>query len=553
MSAAVTTSAPSLSASRWLVWTRRALLAFALVLMIGHAAVYAVYALSLASFPFDYDQGEGFELNDTMLLARGEWPYRDNEEFPFYASNYPPVYHVILIPFARLFGAQYWYGRLAGFGATLLTAWLIAHAVRRATRHTPVAVLAGLAYLASNYVYHIGPLFRQHISMVLFETAAVVVIAALDALPNRRARRSRIIAALIFLLAAGFTKQLAFATCAAVFGWLALRGVRRAIAWGVVFGAVAGALFVWINAATHGQWWLNTITANVNQFIPGQYVGLLAQFTGLHGALLILAALMFVYELYFDRLSVYSVWFAAALLNSILAGKWGAGDSYFATAIAAMCILAGIFAGRSLNGLWRFPAALAKRAPRWPAPAAGFAALALFVAYGLAVVKLPLDAPLFGPLARALNIQSNTKFPNFYDSAGWTMGYATIGQIPTAQDVANGWRIVDLVDDDPRPILSEEAAFSFQSGKPVVGNPTQLLNLYNNDAYDPESLVAAIEAHEFGAVVFRARFYPPPVLDAVDRAYQIADIIPMNGYEYTVLLPDPDWNPAQEQSREVNP
>ncbi|MCC7207504.1 MAG: hypothetical protein IT323_09365 [Anaerolineae bacterium] len=543
---------PALSASRGMVWLRRGLLAAALALMLGHAVVYAVYAVSLASFPFDYDQGEGFELNDTVLLAQGEWPYRDNEAFPFYASNYPPLYHVVLIPFARLFGPEYWYGRLAGFAATLVTAWLIGHAVRRATRHTPVAALAGLAYLASNYVYHIGPLFRQHISMVMLETLAVVVIATLDDTPDRRARRLRIVAALVFLLAAGFTKQLAYATCAAVFAWLALRGVRRAIAWGVIFGAVGGAIFLWINVATQGQWWLNIITANVNQFIPGQYTGLLSQFVGLHGALLLLAALMLVYELYLDRLSVYSVWFAAALLNSVLAGKWGAGDSYFATAIAAMCILAGIFAGRSLNGLWRFPAALARRAPRGLGAAAGLAALALFALYGLAVVKAPLNGALVGPVAGALGLQSNTKFPTFYDSAGWTMGYATIGQIPTAEDAANGWRIVDLVDDDPRPILSEEAAFSFRSGKPVVSNPTQLLNLYNNDAYDPASLVAAIEAHEFGAVIFRARFYPPPVLDAVDRAYEIADVIPMNGYEYTVMLPDPDWA-ARRASQAGNP
>ena len=37
-----------------------------------------------------------------------------------------------------------------------------------------IAILAGLAYLASNYIYHIGPLFRQHISMVMFETLAIL-------------------------------------------------------------------------------------------------------------------------------------------------------------------------------------------------------------------------------------------------------------------------------------------------------------------------------------------------------------------------------------------
>ncbi len=148
---------------RGLLWVRRALLAVAAALMLFHLVVYVIYALSLAQFPFDYDQGEGFELNDTVLLSQGQSPYRNNEVYPFYASNYPPLYHVVLIPFVWLFGPQYWYGRLIGFAATLITAGAIAYAVYRQGRHRLIALLSGLAFLASNYIYHIGPLFRQHI------------------------------------------------------------------------------------------------------------------------------------------------------------------------------------------------------------------------------------------------------------------------------------------------------------------------------------------------------------------------------------------------------
>src|SRR5581483_12022776 len=147
----------------------RILLTAATALMLFHLIVFVIYSLSLAAFPFDYDQGEGFELNDTILLSQGQLPYRNNEIYPFYASNYPPLYHVVLVPFVWLFGAQYWYGRIAGFVATLIIAGAIAYAVQRETRHRPVAVLAGMAFIASNYVYHIGPLFRQHIFMVMLE------------------------------------------------------------------------------------------------------------------------------------------------------------------------------------------------------------------------------------------------------------------------------------------------------------------------------------------------------------------------------------------------
>jgi hypothetical protein len=128
------------------------------------------------------------------------------------------------------------------------------------------------------------------------------------------------------------------------------------------------------------------------------------------------------------------------------------------------------------------------------------------------------------------------------------VGYATIGNIPTASDVENGWRIVNTVKGDPRPILSEEAAFSFRANKPIISNPTQLLNLYQNNHYDPAALVNAIDNQEFGAVIFRARFYPQPVLDAVDRAYRIKEVIPMNGFQYTILEPDPTW-PSRKSGR----
>jgi len=53
------------------------LLALAAAILIGYFVIYLVYARSLLAFPFDYDQGEGFELYDAIRLARGENIYLD--------------------------------------------------------------------------------------------------------------------------------------------------------------------------------------------------------------------------------------------------------------------------------------------------------------------------------------------------------------------------------------------------------------------------------------------------------------------------------------------
>ncbi|MBC7810010.1 MAG: phospholipid carrier-dependent glycosyltransferase, partial [Burkholderiales bacterium] len=183
----------------------RVILIAAALLLLGYFVVYVVYAVNLMHFPFDYDQGEGFELVDTLMFSRGEWPYQDTEVYPFYSSNYPPLFHVLLVPFAWVFGPAYWYGRLLGFLGTLICAAAVSYAVYREGRNRWLALLAGLAFLASNTVYHIGPLFRQHMTMVMFETLAVVVLArAFDPAETTSQQRRRLLIGFALLLAAGY-------------------------------------------------------------------------------------------------------------------------------------------------------------------------------------------------------------------------------------------------------------------------------------------------------------------------------------------------------------
>ncbi|MEP7293524.1 MAG: hypothetical protein ABI835_17190, partial [Chloroflexota bacterium] len=234
----------------------RLLLGAALLILLLSLAVYVAYAANLIRFPFDYDQGEGFELVDTILFSQGRFPYLDTNVYPFYSSNYPPLFHVIAAPFVWLFGDAYWYGRLLGFLGTLVTAAAIALAVYRdggkqgERSSRVIALLSGLAFLASNTVYHIGPLFRQHMTMVMFETLAVVVLAHANEIDDPTKRRRTIFAGLALVLAAGFTKQLALATAVAAFVFLFIRQPRRAIVWGIGFALAGGIIFLWMNVAT---------------------------------------------------------------------------------------------------------------------------------------------------------------------------------------------------------------------------------------------------------------------------------------------------------------
>jgi len=526
---------------------RNLLLAVATLLLGFLLFVFVAYALNLMSFPFDYDQGEGFELIDTIMFSHGEFPFRDSNVYPFYASNYPPLYHIIAAPFVSLFGTAFWYGRMIGFLSSLIAAAAIGYAVYRAGRHRWIALLAGLAFLASNTIYHIGPLFRQHMTMVALEVLAVILLAGVNEVENRSRRRWILLLGVLLLLAAGYTKQLAAFTAIAIFAWLFVRQPRRAVFWGLGFGLAAAGIFVWLNLATDGEWWRNVIAANINRYNLDQTLGLYRLWFNLHGLLIVPAALLVIYELYFDRLSIYSIWFVVAIGVGAASGQWGAGDSYFATAIAAMCILSGIFAARTLRGEWTFPVNYLSRAFIFPlrrfAPAilaAGALLIPLiYLLYALAVFHMPTDGPLFGDLARAFNVRPNTDYA-FYDSAGRIAGgYADIGHFTTQADVDAGWRIVEQVRSAEGEVMSEDAGFSLMAGRQPVGNPTQLLNLWMNDLLDSSALIDMIDARDFGLIIFRGQLYPVEVLQAIDANYERYEIIEMNGFEYMLLRPRP--------------
>ncbi len=174
--------------------------------------------------------------------------------------------------------------------------------------------------------------------MVMFETLAVAAIAQFQ---HPRHGGRYFLLGLFFLLCAGYTKQLAVFTVVAALGFVFLRDIRRALAGGAGLALGAGGLFLLIDRATGGQWTVNIIHANVNEFDYRQTLLFLNQWLRLYPVLILLATGMLVWELFWDRLSVYSLWFVLAVGMGLLSGKWGAGPAYFTTSIAAACVMSG--------------------------------------------------------------------------------------------------------------------------------------------------------------------------------------------------------------------
>jgi len=521
----------------------RGLLTLALAALLFLFLVYLIYAAALFRFPFDYDQGEGFELWDAELLSRGEGIYLDNETFPFYSSNYGPLFPLLLAPLVKLFGPRLWVGRAFSFATTLVIGATIFWIVQRETRDRTVAVLAGLTFFAANIVYQIGPLFRLHMTMVMFGLLGIAFMARLE---DKQYGRRNLWLGLLFLLAAGYTKQLAFDAVAAAFLFFFLRRPKQSLAYGLGFAAVVGIIFMLLNSITDGQWSFNAITANANPFIPGQTQALYKQWFQLYTVIILLAAGYVLWTLYLDRISIYSLYFVIATAKGALSGKWGAGPGYFVTSIVAACICAGI--GLGLLRRWVKQRAAMEESSgsppltlrwRWSQLALGAIVPLLFLYQARLNLHLPLDHPLTRPVARLFQIpaESPHRFrQTYYDS----MGYTQLGHPPTAADISAGWKIVDWVRaaSIDGPAWSEEAMFTIWAGQEsVVTNPTQLYNLWNMSKLDVGEMIEMISEQSFGLVIFRAQFYPSPVLQAIGQNYDVVEHLQMNGFTYAILRP----------------
>ncbi len=533
----------------------------------GYFVIYLVYARALFAFPFDYDQGEGFELYDAIRLARGEGIYLDNAEFPFYASNYPPVYRLLLVPLVALFGPHLWVGRALAFAASLAIGALIFLAARRLwqpeeladgaqkSRRAPrasllrlcVPLLAALAFFAANYVYQVGPLARAHLPMVMFAFAGISCLdIGLDPRrappPAAQARYSAL--GVVLLLIAGFTKLQAVDALVAGFAYLLIRRPKWFALALAVSALVTGALVLGMNAATNGQFWLNVVLANVNEYDIAVTWQTYGQWFRLQGILIVCGALYVAWDVAraararsLRPITVWSLYFVVGSAMGMLTGKWGAGPAYLIAAIAASCVCAAGLLARIAHRIARMvegQAKFARRAPYLPALATALAALVFFLQAALNL-HLPTSGRIFGAVARAIGVADVSSYPPYpyYDSAGFTQ----LGHLLDPADAANGWAMVEMIRNAPGPVWSEEAMLTLLAGKDVVTNPTQLLNLSKNGMLDTSRMIAMIEQRAFGAVIFRALFYPDDVKEAIFRNYYWARHFRMNGFDYWVLLP----------------
>ncbi|MGE3909349.1 MAG: hypothetical protein AB7K36_08360 [Chloroflexota bacterium] len=469
----------------------------ALACLLFYLLVYVAHSANLAAYPYDLDQGEGYDLNSGWLLAQGRPIYTDNSQYPYYSSNYPPVYSVILASIVAQTGPTLAAGRLLSAAAALLTALVIAVIVYRQTGNGVASLTAGLLFISSNYVFHTTPLVRVNALALLFALGGVACCLVRGAAWTA--------GAIVLFLLALFTKQTTLDAVAAGLLALTLRDVRLGVLAGVTIGFVGGAGMLFLDTVHEGAFWLNVVVGNVNPFDVQQALDYYLNFVQLHLVVVALAAWHLVRAVRQRRVSALEIYLMLSLGLAISVGKWGAGESYFLAPIAASAVLAGL----SLAQLHR-----QGESKPW-----------LLVGIG---GLLTVQALLFshGPLYRL--------GPLFADRGAQA---SVLSRWPGQSEVSAAADLVTLLRNAEGPVLLEDPSYGLVAGKEVVGNATHLRNLYQAGAWSPDSLVDDVRERRFSWVVLDAQLYPEPVLAAIGKYYYLYETYEINGTTQQLFAP----------------
>jgi len=294
------------------------------------------------AFPYPLNYGEGPLLDQSVRLAQFQSIYRiDLGSPPYVITNYPPLFMLAQVPFVWLFGPALWYGRLISLLSVAAVALFVGLTLHTLTRDRIAAVAGGLIFPAIPYVMRWSSLSRVDSLGLALSWAGLFVVARWPE------KRWSVFVSALLLVSAVYTRQTyILAAPIAAFVWLIAQGQRRrALQTAAIAGGAGLILFALMNIFTEGGFFLNTVTANLNDF-RWERVSLNALGALLACPLLLLGSLAFL--LLTPRKDNRAWWLVAPYLvasipSAVLVGKVGSDVNYLLELSAALGLATGAF------------------------------------------------------------------------------------------------------------------------------------------------------------------------------------------------------------------
>jgi 4-amino-4-deoxy-L-arabinose transferase-like glycosyltransferase len=309
------------------------LLALALLLTLA-------YELAVLAFRYPLDYGEAMTVDLSLRLLRGQTIYpADLSRIDSIVCNYPPLFMTVQAALIGLFGPAFWPGRLISSLSTWLAAYFLARLTYRHSADRLASAVTGLIFLAFPYVLSWSSLARIDCLALGLSVTGLYFLTRADL----TWKHFWLGAAL--LLAAIYTRQsYLLALPATAFCVLLFKNWRKAFLLAGVVGGATLLLFLLLNIATGGGFYLHIIAVNLNQFSFNELrFQLTHNLAYLAWGLLLIAAAAFATKLHDRNLNILLIAFLlSAGASSLTIGKAGSNYNYFLELCAALSLAAGM-------------------------------------------------------------------------------------------------------------------------------------------------------------------------------------------------------------------
>jgi hypothetical protein len=455
--------------------------AVGLIVFLGYQSLAIPHRYSL-------DYGEAPLVDQAMRLASGKNIYRaDISQPPYHISNYPPLYVALLSISVKLFGpaSTFYVGRMLSMLCALISSVCLARIVYEITRDRFAALTASFTFLAFPFVVFWSPLLR--IDMF----ALALSLGGLSLLVTVPISFRNFIAASLLLVAAIYTRQsYALAAPLAAFVWLWTRDRPQALKLAALVGGLSLLLFLILNGWTHGGFFFNIVTANVNEFTLDQLMFHWDQFRRV--ALIPLLTGIFSFFLiprWNPLWTLAAPYLIGSAVSAITIGKVGSNVNYLLELCAALSLAAGAVIAWSR-------AHMTVQALR--------AAVMITMAIGI--------------------LKMTSAFLNDYT---WDLRWRRAAARELSQ-------LESFVADTPGMILADEyMGMLTLQGRPLVIQPFEVTQLARDGKWDQAPLLRAIENREFASIILYDREWSnerwtPQMLTAITKSYMLVDILAEN-------------------------
>ncbi len=434
------------------------------------------------------DYGEGPLFNQEVILYHmlfthgyhGPGVYTLDNQPPFTVGNYPPVFALTAAIFMHWVGVTFTAGRLVSSLAIVGSCIMLFAIVLQGTGQILPAVLAGGLLPTFSGIFTWGPYNRVD-SLALFWSLCTVFIAL------RFARTRWIWIIVPFALLTIYTRQSLVDGIVAAYCYLLFRDWRRGLLVGAVTVALGFAIFVGLEAWTHGAFYLNAVVDNENAFNFGNVLGSWRSFMSQQGGRFVfrLAVAGAVAGLFGTGSILWAIWLVGSVFVFATIGKVGSSVNYYFPLYAATAACAGVFVGRFRSFFRRAPFFL------WPAELLLPVMLVLYV-HGT-VPKWVNTVPL-APRVLAL------------------VGHPTANQSAAAKN-ANAtfdprWRytgtprLITYLSEVQGPVLGSDFPWgvAVQAGHTMQWQPFELGQAFADGTWDPQPFLTAVRDRYYAAI-----------------------------------------------------